>query len=255
MPVAREREHRRGLPPAPQPASRGAGPRPGTEPVRSDRALFRDEGDRKRSVVVVDDDPAVLRSLGRLLALHGFDVKSFASPESLLAEVESLAPTCLIADLSMPGLNGLDLQRTLDERGLSYPIVFVTAYGDIRTSVQAMRRGAVDFLTKPYDQRDLLDAVARAIDARERSREESERLALLRRRLASLTVREREVFEQVAAGYLNKQIAANLGISEKTVKVHRARVMRKMSVRSLAQLARAAEQIAIDHPPPARAVP
>lgn len=197
----------------------------------------------RRSVAVVDDDPGILRSLGRLLTFHGFAVNPFASPQSLLDEIESFSPDCVIADLSMPGLTGLDLQRRIDEQGLNCPIVFVTAYGDIPASVQAMRGGAVDFLTKPFDQRDILDAVARAIATKDRSREASDRLALLRRRLASLTVREKEIFEQVAAGYLNKQVAANLGISEKTVKVHRARVMRKMGMRSVAELARAAEQL------------
>ncbi|HEY8519644.1 MAG TPA: response regulator [Gammaproteobacteria bacterium] len=201
---------------------------------------------RKLPVAIVDDDPAVLRSLSRLLDLHGFDAKPFLSPQSLLGEIESLAPACLIADLAMPGLTGLDLQRRFDECGFGCPIVFVTAHGDIRTSVQAMRGGAVDFLTKPFDRRELLDAVERAIERGERLREAVQRRNALRERLATLTEREREVFDQVAAGYLNKQIAANLGISEKTVKVHRARVMRKMSVRSLAQLARVAEQIGID---------
>lgn len=195
------------------------------------------------AVAVVDDDPGVLRSITRLLAVHGFDVRAFSSPESLLAEIASFTPACVIADLSMPGLTGLDLQRTLDESNPSYPIVFVTAHGDIRTSVLAMRCGAVDFLTKPFEQEELLDAVGRAIARSLQLRERAERLAGVQVRVDSLTQREREVYRQVVAGLLNKQIAANLGISEKTVKVHRGRVMRKMGMRSVAQLARVAEQL------------
>jgi FixJ family two-component response regulator len=198
------------------------------------------------TIAIVDDDPAVLRSLARLLAVHGYQVRAFASSEALLAEIELFGPDCVIADLSMPGLSGLDLQHRLDELGLRYPMVFVTGHGDIQASVLAMRGGAVDFLTKPYDQNHLLDAVERALSRTRLSRAESERLASAKRRVASLTEREREVFHQVAAGLLNKQIAANLGISEKTVKVHRARMMRKMAVRSVAQLARVAEQIGAD---------
>lgn len=201
------------------------------------------ESNRGSAIAVVDDDPGVLRSLARLLAVHGFEVRAFSSPESLLAELESFGPACVIADLSMPGLTGLDLQRKLEESSLLYPIVFVTAYGDIRTSVLAMRSGAVDFLTKPFDQADLLDAVDRAIALSTRSRKQAECVAVVRRNVASLTEREMDVFRLVVVGLLNKQIAADLGISEKTVKVHRARVMRKMGVRSVAQLARAAEQL------------
>lgn len=198
------------------------------------------------AIAVVDDDPDVLRSLARLLAVHGYRVRAFPSSESLLDEIEGFGPDCVIADLSMPGLSGLELQQRLDAMGLRYPIVFVTGHGDIRASVLAMRGGAVDFLTKPYDQDHLLDAVGRALSRTRDTRVEAERLSSARRRLESLTEREREVFNQVAVGLLNKQIAANLGISEKTVKVHRARMMRKMGVRSVAQLARMAEQIGVD---------
>lgn len=216
-----------------------------------------DPGDRTESdsivldysrgtVAVVDDDPSVLRSLVRLLVIDGFDVAPFDSADALLAGIETLAPACVIADLSMPNLTGLDLQRALDEHGFRFPIVFLTAHGDIRSCVQAMRGGAVDFLTKPLVHSELLDAIERAIARSSRSREAAEDIAEVQGRIASLTKRELEVFEQVVAGFLNKQIAANLGISEKTVKVHRARVMRKMSVKSLAQLARVAERIGID---------
>jgi RNA polymerase sigma factor (sigma-70 family) len=195
------------------------------------------------TVAVLDDDDAVLRSIGRALDGQGFDVRLFSSPALLLAEITSLAPSCLIADLAMPGMTGLDVQRVLATRGLRCPMIFVTAHGDIRTSVQAMRGGAVDFLTKPFELRDLLDALERAISKSRRLRESENRFAVVRRKVESLTPREREVFNQVVDGLINKQIAANLGISEKTVKVHRGRVMRKMSVRSVAQLVRAAQQV------------
>jgi FixJ family two-component response regulator len=197
------------------------------------------------TIAVLDDDPAVLRSIGRLLARQGFDVRLFASPVLLLSEIASLRPSCLIADLSMPGLSGLDVQRMLAGRGISCSIIFITGHGDIRTSVQAMRGGAIDFLTKPFDCEELLDALSRAVARNASVRETDDQRALVRRRVASLTPREREVFDHVVTGLLNKQIAARLDISEKTVKVHRGRVMRKMSVRSVAQLVRAAEQLEI----------
>ena len=197
----------------------------------------------KALIAILDDDPTTLRGVARLLTIHGFDVKPFSSPCSLLTEIESLRPACLIADLWMPDLTGFDVQRTLAERGLSCPVVFLTGGGDIRLSVQAMRDGAVDFLTKPFEQDDLLCAVGRAVTRSGVCREQAERLADARKRCASLTERERQVFEQVVSGLLNKQVAGNLGIAEKTVKVHRARVMRKMGAKSLAQLVRIAGQL------------
>jgi len=202
-------------------------------------------GDRPL-VAIVDDDLSVLSSLARLLEIHGLRATTFSSGERLLATVERLAPDCIVADLSMPGLNGLDLQRRLAESDVTRPIVFITGHGDIRSSVQAMRAGAVDFLTKPFDQDELLRAVRHALGRAQEARETSERLEHVRQRIASLTLRERQVFERVVLGHLNKQIAADLGISEKTVKVHRARVMRKMFVKSVAQLARIAEQLGVD---------
>lgn len=194
-------------------------------------------------IAVVDDDPAVLGGLVRLLERHALDVRPFACAESLLASIGQLVPDCIVADLSMPGLNGLDMQSKLAEWKVDCPIVFISGHGDIRTSVQAMRAGAEDFLTKPFDQEELLRVVQHALSRRERAQEASEQLGRMRRCVASLTPREREVYELVVVGCLNKQIASALGISEKTVKVHRARVMRKMAVRSVAQLARIAEQI------------
>jgi FixJ family two-component response regulator len=199
-------------------------------------------------IAIVDDEPAVLRSIARLLQLQGFAVKPYSSAQRLLEEIERCSPGCIVSDLSMPELSGLELQRTLAKYSEQYPIVFITGHGDIRSSVEAMRAGAVDFLTKPFEQSELLDAVERALLRSRQAREVGDKLDGMRHRVESLTQREREVFEQVVAGYLNKQIAAHLGISEKTVKVHRARVMRKMSVKSVAQLARLAEQIGI--PPP-----
>lgn len=205
--------------------------------------LGRDMIRESLDVAVVDDDPSILRSVERILGSHSFSVRLYESAMTFLQEAESITPGGVVADLSMPGLTGLDLQQSLADSDLRYPMVFITGCGDVRTSVQAMRAGAVDFLEKPFEPQDLISAVERALDM--------SRLALQRRlhrqtiqeRLATLTVREREVFEQVVEGNLNKQIAANLGIAEKTVKVHRARVMRKMEVRSVAQLARLAEYI------------
>lgn len=198
---------------------------------------------RRVTVAVLDDDTAVLRSVARLLAAHGFDAATFSSPHALLTDIASLDPDCLIADLALPDLSGLDVQQILASKGVSCPIVFVTGHGDIRTSVKAMLGGAVDFLTKPFDADELIEALERAVSRSVRDRELGGRRAMERDKVASLTARERQVFEQVVNGLLNKQIAGNLGISEKTVKVHRGRVMRKMAVRSLAQLVRVAEHI------------
>lgn len=195
----------------------------------------------RATIALVDDDPSILRSLERLLARCGFEVRTFSSPHAFLAEIGSFEPSCLVLDLAMPEASGLDVQQALGDYALKCPIIFLTAHGDIRTTVQAMRGGAVDFLTKPFDAGELLDALQRAIEAGRRNRETDSQLAVLRERAASLIAREHQVFEQVVAGLLNKQIAANLSISEKTVKVHRGRVMRKMSVRSVAHLVRVAE--------------
>ncbi len=201
--------------------------------------------DGRALIAVIDDDDAVLRGIHRLLSIHGFAVTPYSSPKPFLDDVEVSEPCCVVADLSMPELTGLQLQQILANRGLSYPFVFITGHGDIRSSVQAMRLGAVDFLTKPFEQDELLQAVERAVKLGRNASEERARMEETRRRIDSLTQREREVFEEVVAGFLNKQIAAHLGISEKTVKVHRARVMRKMSVRSVAQLARVAEHFGL----------
>ena len=197
----------------------------------------------KSQIAVVDDDPAVLRGLTRLLTNNGWTVQTFESPRDLLDAIKTLAPSCVVADVAMPGLSGLDLQERFAADGCDCPMVFITGHADVRASVRAMRAGAVDFLTKPFEATELLAAVRRALRRAEQLRAAHCELACTRERFASLTQRERDVFEQVVAGFLNKQIAANLGISEKTVKVHRARVMRKMYARSVVSLGRVAEQM------------
>jgi FixJ family two-component response regulator len=201
--------------------------------------------ENRASIAVVDDDEAVLRSMTRLLRAYDFTALAYESARALLNDIERVSPDCIIADLAMPDLSGLDLQRTLSDMNHPYPIVFISGHGDIRSSVVAMRFGAADFLPKPIDAGELLAAVQRAIERRRSAFELECRVNLFHSRLATLTRRERDVFELVVSGQLNKQIAAALGIAEKTVKVHRGRVMRKMSVRSVAALARIAERMGI----------
>ncbi len=202
------------------------------------------------TVFVVDDDPSVLRALTRLFTAAGFKARAFASPAAFLEQHDSAAPGCLVLDVALPGLDGLQLQQALTASGCARPIVFITGRGDIPTSVRAMKGGAVDFLTKPVRDEDLLTAVRSAIEADRLAREAQVEMDALRQRLATLTPREREVLVHVVAGRLNKQIAADLGTVEKTIKVHRARIMEKMAVRSLADLVRIAERLGI---PPATA--
>ncbi len=193
-------------------------------------------------VFVVDDEPAVRKSLWRLLRSAGFEVEAFASPEEFLRALPPDSPGCAILDVSMPGLDGLALQRELESRGSALPIVFLTGRADIPQSVQAMKSGAVDFLTKPVEGELLLSAVRQALEKDRAGRAVAEELADIRRRLATLTAREREVLGGVVSGRLNKQIGGDLGISEKTVKVHRGRVMEKMGAASLAELVHVAER-------------
>jgi RNA polymerase sigma factor (sigma-70 family) len=196
-------------------------------------------------VLLVDDEPAVRRSLSRLLRAAGFESMEFGSPEEFLRGLPPDAAGCAIFDVSMPGLDGLELQREIVSRGISLPIVFLTGRGDIPQSVQAMKEGAVDFLTKPVDGEVLLDAVRQALERSRAARESRAEIAAIRSRFETLTDREREVLDGVLAGRLNKQIAARLGISEKTVKVHRGRVMEKMATESLAELVRLANRAGI----------
>jgi FixJ family two-component response regulator len=206
------------------------------------------------TVFVVDDDPSVLKSLSRLLRSARLNPVLFSSPGEFLDRFDPHTPGCLVLDVAMPGLDGLQLQQALVARGSRIPIIFLTGHGDIPMSVSAMKRGAVDFLTKPVHDEDLLTAIHVAIETDRANRQARAELEDIRQRLATLTPREREVLEAVITGRLNKQIAGDLGIVEKTVKVHRGRVMEKMKVRSLAELVRLAERAGLlgSAPPPRR---
>jgi len=193
-------------------------------------------------VFIVDDDSAVRLSLARLLRSAGLDPIAFESPGEFLRNLGADAAGCAILDVTMPGLDGLALQRELASRGSELPVIFLTGHGDIPGSVQAMKSGAEDFLTKPIDDEVLLAAVRRALEADRAGRESRRKRAEIRLRLESLTPREREVMGGVVAGRLNKQIASDLGIAEKTVKVHRGRVMDKMAASSVAELVRMADR-------------
>ena len=197
------------------------------------------------TVFVVDDDPAVLKSLSRLLRSARLDVATFSSPREFLERHDLSTPGCIVLDVAMPGLNGLELQEALTAKGSELPIIFLTGHGDIPMSVQAMKRGALDFLTKPVHDEDLLKAVHVAIEKDRLQRQTRAEVTEIQQRLATLTPREREVMEHVISGQLNKQTAADLGTVEKTIKVHRARVMEKMQVQSLAELVRLAERAGI----------
>jgi FixJ family two-component response regulator len=197
------------------------------------------------TVLIVDDDPAVLKSLSRLLRSARLAVATFSSPREFLERHDPNVPGCLVLDVAMPGLNGLELQEGLIVSGHERPIVFLTGHGDIPMSVQAMKHGAVDFLTKPVNDDDLLQAVRVAIEKDRLQREAITEVAEIQQRLITLTPREREVLEHVITGHLNKQIAADLGTVEKTIKVHRGRVMEKMKVHSVAELVHLTERVGI----------
>ena len=194
------------------------------------------------TVFVVDDDAAVRKAVSRLLRSAGLAVAVFASPREFLAQFDPATPGCLVLDVAMPGFSGLQLQTALGEKGTSLPIIFLTGHGDVSQSVQAMKHGAFDFLTKPVSAKNLLPAIHAAIERDAVARQEQARLSEICGRLNTLTPREREVLEHVGAGQLNKQIADDLGITEATVKMHRARVMAKMKVQSVAALARLLER-------------
>jgi RNA polymerase sigma factor (sigma-70 family) len=190
------------------------------------------------TIFIVDDDIDVLRALERMLRAAGYGVRTYTSPVEFLAEHDARIPGCAVLDVSMPGLDGLELQAALTTSFATRAVVFLTGAGDIPTSVRAMRAGAVDFLTKPASGGDLIVAIERAIARDTKARRTSEEVATIEARLSKLTPREREVLALVAAGRLNKQIAGELGTSEKTIKVHRGRVMAKMEVRTVADLVR-----------------
>lgn len=196
-------------------------------------------------VYIVDDDPSVRRALVRLIRAAGFDVTAFASAQEFLSAPLAERPCCLVLDVRLPGVSGLELQEQLASSGRHLPIIFITGHGDIPMSVRAMKAGAIDFLVKPFHEKELLEAIRAAIRADLEIRRHEAELSELRRRMMTLTPREREVFELVVRGLLNKQIAARLGTTEKTIKVHRARVMEKMKARSLAELVRLAEKLGI----------
>jgi FixJ family two-component response regulator len=202
------------------------------------------------TVVVIDDDASIRRALDNLLRSVGLDVELFKSPQEFLQSNRPDRPGCIVLDVRFPGRSGLDMQREISAANTSLPIIFITGYGDIPMSVRAMKAGAVEFLTKPFRDQDLLDAVGVALE-KDRTRRANEiRIAELRSRFTTLTARERQVLALVIAGRLNKQIAGELGVSEMTVKMHRRQVMRKMQAAGLAQLVRLADQLGLSSPPP-----
>jgi len=194
---------------------------------------------------LVDDDPAVLRSIARLLSAAGYKTKSFSSPRKFLVADDPTVPGCAIIDLAMAELDGLAVQQALISSGSNRPIIFLTGRGDVSSTVKAMKAGAVDFLTKPVERAALLSALTRAAELDTASRQKRRETASIGERIDTLTHRERQVLEHVISGRLNKQIAASLGTVEKTVKVHRGRMMAKLGVRSVADLVRLAEKVAI----------
>src|SRR5437870_6594544 len=196
-------------------------------------------------VFVVDDDPSVRRAIQRLVESVGLQVELFGSAQEFLRSERPDAPSCLVLDIRLPGISGLDFQRQLAEANIHIPIIFITAHGDIPMTVRAMKAGAVEFLTKPFRDQDLLDAIQIALERDRTRRVQEAEVAKLRERYESLTPREREVMPLVVSGLLNKQIAAEIGASEATVKVHRSQLMRKMGAESVADLVRMAAEMGI----------
>src|SRR6202163_5170325 len=208
---------------------------------RSDTAM----APQPPTVVVIDDDASIRKALENLLRSVGLDVELFKSPQEFLQSNRPDRPGCIVLDVRFPGRSGLDMQREISAANTSLPIIFITGYGDIPMSVRAMKAGAVEFLTKPFRDQDLLNAIQQALERDRVARQHSSEIAEQRKRFDALTSREREVMGLVVAGWLNKQIGFELGISEITVKIHRGRVMNKMAAQSLAELVRMTERLEI----------
>jgi len=194
-------------------------------------------------VFVVDDDPSIRDAIKSLISLAGLRVETFGTAQEFLRNERPDLPGCVVLDVELPGLSGLDLQRELAAQGIKLPIIFITSYGDIPMSVRAMKAGAAEFLTKPFRDQDLLDAIQQALERDRAARHHSKEIAELRKRFDALTSREREVMNLVVGGWLNKQIGFELEISEITVKIHRGRVMNKMGAQSLAELVKMTERL------------
>jgi FixJ family two-component response regulator len=201
--------------------------------------------DKNFTIFLVDDDSGVRTALSGLLRARRYEVKPYPSPRDFLADHDANVPGCALLDVSMPGLDGLALQEALTADGVHRPVIFITGVGDVPTSVRAMKAGAIDFLTKPVDETDLLAAIERAAKRDAEARQSHTEVESIQARVKTLTPRELEVLTHVVAGRLNKQTAGDLGIAEKTIKVHRARVMQKMGVRTLVDLVRLAEKAGI----------
>jgi FixJ family two-component response regulator len=197
------------------------------------------------TVFIVDDDARVNKALSRLMRVKGYDVRSYTSPREFLIDHDAAVPGCAVLDVSMPGLDGLELQQALTAEGARRAVIFITGRGDIPTSVRAMKAGAVDFLTKPVSNKELLAAIARAEEQDTKSRQLHAELASIEAKISTLTPRERQVLTQVVSGRLNKQIAHDLGTVEKTIKFHRGAVMKKLGVRTVADLVRLAERAGV----------
>lgn len=208
--------------------------------------------DQTPTIFIIDDDPSARRGLSRLIRVAGFNVRAFASAKGFLAKQHYSGPGCIVLDVQMPDFSGLDLQAELNKAEYNMPIIFISAHGDVPMTAQAMKDGALDFLTKPVDRDQLLNAIRTALAKDLASREEHSELEQIRARLAKLTPREFEVMTFVLAGMLNKQIGYKLGIAEDTVKIHRGRVMSKMGVVSVAELVRLTQKAGVEPGDPDR---